>query len=378
MEVSTKAAPNAGGPGVFSERPVLVFWETTRACLLSCVHCRASAIKEPLPGELTTEEGRRLLDQITSFGRPAPTVIFTGGDPLTRQDLFELMAYAKELGLKFGVSPAVTELLTRGVLVRIRDAGASAVSLSLDGATAATHDSIRRREFTYERTIRAMSDALSLGLNVQVNTAVMKRSYKELPDIFHLIRALGISTWELFFLVRVGRGSDQDDLTPAEYETVCNLLYDASFRGMTIRSVEAPFLRRVARQRSLLGDYWRDRGYQELRAKLFQTDGEQSGNSSLGHRGTLDGDGIVFVGYEGAIHPGGLLPIDIGNVRQDDLVRTYRESSLLRDIRDRNLHGPCGVCEFKEICGGSRARAYAYYKDALSTDPACLYAAKYS
>ena len=357
----------------FSEKPILVFWETTRACLLSCVHCRASAIREPLPGELATEDGVRLIDQVASFGKPSPTIIFTGGDPLLRGDLFELLSHATKTGVRFAVSPAVTELLTYDALRRIKEAGASAISISLDGASAQTHDSIRRREGTYQRTIQAMKDAVSVGLNAQVNTAIMRRNYAELPQLFHLVKTLGIKTWELFFLVKVGRGAEVDDLTPEEYESVCNFLYDASFYGVTIRIVEGPFIRRVAKERSESGDYWNGEGYRKLRAELLQTEGGPTGNSSIGPRGTLDGDGIIFVGYDGTISPGGLVPVSVGNVRKDNLVSVYRDSELLRNIRSRKMSGPCGVCKFSEVCGGSRARAYSYHQNPLSSDPACLH-----
>lgn len=357
----------------FSEKPVLVFWETTRACLLSCVHCRASAIREPLPGELTTEEGVRLIDQVASFGKPSPIIVFTGGDPLLRGDLFELLSYAANAGVRFAVSPAVTELLSYDTLKRIKAAGVSAVSVSLDGASAQTHDSIRRIEGTYQRTIQAVKDAVSAGLNIQVNTAVMKSNYTELPQLFHLIRTLGVKTWELFFLVKVGRGSGVDDLTPEEYESACNFLYDASFYGLMIRTVEAPFIRRVAKERLNSGDYWNTEEYHKLRTELLRTEGEPVGHSTIGPRGTLDGDGIVFVGYDGTISPGGLVPIGIGNVKRDSLVSVYRDSELLRNIRSRKMSGPCGMCNFIEMCGGSRARAYSYHADPLSSDPACFY-----
>jgi len=337
------------------------------------VHCRASAIREPLPGELTTEDGVRLIDQVASFGKPSPTIIFTGGDPLLRKDLFELLSHATKAGVRFAVSPAITELLSYDALKRIKEAGASAISISLDGASAQTHDSIRRREGTYQRTIQAMKDAASLGLNAQVNTAIMKRNYTELPQIFHLIRSLGTKTWELFFLVKVGRGAEVDDLTPEEAESVCNFLYDASFYGLTLRIVEAPFIRRVAKERSESGDYWKGDAYRRLRAELLQTEGEPTGHSSLGPRGTLDGDGIIFVANDGTISPGGLVPVSLGNVRKDDLVSVYRDNELLRDIRSRKMSGPCGMCKFSEVCGGSRARGYSYHQDPLASDPACLY-----
>lgn len=368
---------NAGKPiegTPFSQKPVLVFWETTRACLLSCIHCRASAIKEPLPGELTFEEGVRLIEQVATFGKPSPTIIFTGGDPLLRKDLFELLAYATKAGVRFAVSPAVTKLLSYDALKYLKESGASAISISLDGALGETHDSIRGIKGTYESTIKAITDALTLRLNPQVNTAIMRRNYSELPRLFHLIKALGVKTWELFFLVRVGRGTDVDDLTPEECESVCNFLYDASSYGITVRTVEGPFIRRVAKQRLRSGDYWRDETYLKLRAELCQLEGNPTGASTLSSRGTLDGDGIIFVGYDGTIHPGGLVPVDIGNVREDNLVEVYRGNELLRNVRMRNLNGYCGICEFRESCGGSRARAYSCSGNILSSDPACLLA----
>lgn len=363
-------------PSPFSERPVLVFWETTRACPLSCVHCRASAIREPLPGELTTEQGERLIDQVASFGKPTPTMIFTGGDPLLRADLFELMAYASDRGVRFAVSPAASELLTRDALKRLKEAGAAAISLSLDGASAESHDSIRRERGTFERTLRAMREAVELGLRPQVNTTVMRRNLHEIPAIFHLLKRAGVATWEVFFLVKVGRASGEGDLSPRECETVCNLLYDASKLETTVRTVEAPFVRRVALERARSEGYWTDPTYLSLKAQLLQHGYSSSSRSTLSPRGTQDGDGIVFVGYDGTICPGGLLPLRLGNVKEDGLVRTYREDGILRKVRAKEFNGPCGACEYRYVCGGSRARAYAHDRDPLSWDPACLRASE--
>ncbi len=364
----------------FQEKPVLVFWETTRACRLSCIHCRASAIKDPLPNELTHEEGIALLERITSFGKPYPTVIFTGGDPLMRKDIMNLMSYASKIGLNFAASPAVSNLLTRQAMQEIKDAGASSISVSLDGQSSETHEGIRKVDGTFERTIETMRLAKELGLAIQVNTTVMKRNLQELPMIFHLIKLLGVRVWEVFFLIRTGRGTEELDLSPEEYESVCNFLYDASHYGMVIRCVEAPFIRRVLRQRGSDGDSYEhlhDKTYENLKSKLEELEGDQDKmNSSLGQKGTLDGDGIVFVGYDGKIYPGGLVPVEIGNVREDDLVNVYRNDELLRNIRSRKMKGMCGECDFRQVCGGSRARAFASSGDPLSSDPACIYASK--
>ncbi len=358
----------------FERQPVLVFWETTRACDLSCVHCRASANPKALPGELTGEEGRKLLDRIASFGRPSPIVVFTGGDPLKRKDLFQHAEHAANLGLRFAISPAVTELLTSDVLREAKDVGASSISVSLDGARAETHDAIRRRHGTYDRTIRVIRDALDLGLNIQVNTAVMRLNLQELPDLFHLLRSLGVPTWEIFFLIQVGRATDAQDLTPEEFESVSHFLYDASRYRVVLRPVEAPFLRRVASQRRGGYDGWNADLYRSLRSRLIALEGPPEGLSNLAPSGTLDGDGILFVAHDGSILPGGFLPYALGNVRQDNLVEVYRENELLKRIRGRQLKGTCGNCSFKAVCGGSRARAFSNFGDPLASDPACLLA----
>lgn len=359
----------------FAEKPVLVFWEMTRACKLSCAHCRASAIRESLPGQLTTEEGKRLVDKVASFAKPWPTMIFTGGDPLLRDDLFELLAYAAGVGVRFAVSPAASDLLTRDALKRLKDSGAAAISLSLDGACEEMHDSIRREPGTFRRTVQAARDAAAIGLNVQVNTTVMKMNFDQVPAIFRLVTNLDVRTWEVFFLVKVGRGTGVEDLSPAECETVCNLLYDASRLGVTVRTVEAPFVRRVALQRSQSGDYWGDPKYRAMRASLFEGGRSSTDRSTLNPRGTLDGDGIVFVGYDGSIYPGGLVPLRLGNVMEDDLKEVYRGNPLLRRVRERDMAGRCGACDYKHVCGGSRARAFAASGDVLASDPACLLAA---
>src|SRR5579885_2072702 len=321
---------------IFERYPILIFWETTRACPLRCIHCRASAIDKPLPGELTTEEGKRLIQQLLDFDKK-PTLIFSGGDPLFRRDLFELLSYANKLGINFGVAPAVSEFLDKHILKKIKDFGASSISFSLDGSTSATHDFIRRKIGTFERTIHAVQTALELGLDVQINTTVMKTNYLELPSIFSLIRKMNVQVWEVFFLIKTGRGMDVEDLNAIECESVCNFLYDASFYGVKIRVVEGPFIRRVLKQRAELGDYWKDEVYLKLRNELFLNNGKGSTTSTLSHRGTLDGDGILFVAYDGSVYPGPLIPFCIGNVKENKLAEIYNHNPLLKKIRNREL-----------------------------------------
>lgn len=362
--------PNAHS---FTEKPILVFWETTKACMLACKHCRASAIHSALPGELTTKEGLALIDKITEFGFPYPVIIFTGGDPLMRSDIFKLMKHANELGVKFAVSPAVTNLLTYDKMVKIHELGATSISISLDGAVKETHDSIRSIDGTFDATIKSIKNAIKAGLNIQVNTTVMKSNVNELPRIFNLIKRLGVKVWEVFFLIKIGRGAELQEISPPEYESVCNFLYDASKYGVVIRTVEAPFERRVVTMREKYGSYWRDSLYYRLHSELTNLEGEPKHDSTISPVGTLDGDGIIFVGNDGTISPGGFLPVKLGNIKKDSLVDIYRNNTIMKSIRAREFSGYCGKCEFKWQCGGSRARTYYSEHDLLASDLACFY-----
>ena len=364
----------------YSQRPLLVFWETTKACPLSCRHCRANAILKPLPGELTTSEGKGLIEQVADFGKPTPVLILTGGDPLTRGDLFELIDYAKSLGVPVAVSPTVSERLLDGeVIGELRRV--HSVSISLDGASPVTHDYIRNREGVFNLTIRAISTLLSGGVRVQVNTTLMKLNVHELPLIVKTLRDLGVYTWEVFFLIHVGRGIELEALTPEETEDVVNVLYDVSKHGFTVRTVEAPFYRRVTLTRYALENGIINMEpklgplYRQLHEGMVKVIGPEP--PKLAKKPTVartrDGDGIIFVAYNGDVSPSGFLPIRLGNVREESLVKIYRENPTLQRIRRGEYGGRCGRCEFRFICGGSRARAYAEYGDPLAEDPACVY-----
>lgn len=350
-------------------RPILVFWETTRACLLACRHCRASAIREPLPGELSTEEGERFVESLTAFGRPYPVLVLTGGDVLMRRDLLRLVRHARGLGLPVAVSPSATDLLLPETLVALREAGVKVASISLDGASAATHDGLRGVDGHLGDTLDAVRLLREHGFTVQVNTVVRPENVDELPDVAALVAAAGARIWEVFFLVRVGRGSELAELSSAENEDVCHFLVDASRYGFVVRTVEAPFFRRVERGGGLEPGPLYGRLSGRLRALL----GEPGTESRAQTKGTRDGKGIVFVAHDGDVYPAGFLPIPVGNVRERSLVELYRASPLLRDIRAARFHGRCGACEYAELCGGSRARAYAASGDPLGEDPACAY-----
>lgn len=358
--------PQADSP--FASQPMLVFWETTRACLLACSHCRATAQRHPLPGELDTAQGVALLEQIRAFGQPAPVLVFTGGDLLLRPDIYDLIGHAHQLGLRVAAAPAVTPLLNRFALERLQACGVRAISLSLD-APLAVHDQIRGVPGTFDRTIKAARLAQDLGFVVQINTVVMAETVQTLADVAALLLLERIPIWEVFFLIATGRAGKDAMLTAADSRDVCHFLLDASRYDLVVRTVEAPFIRRilVERQEGAQGGAL----HRHLSSRLSQLSGPPAHDVRIGTRGTLDGDGVLFVAHDGTVSPGGFLPISLGNVRHEHLVHIYRHHPLLEAIRHRRLQDPCGSCVHRFICGGSRARAYSMTGDALAADPSC-------
>ncbi len=361
-------------PVDLDRRPILVFWETTRACGLACRHCRASAIAEPLPGELSTAEGLALVESLTGFGSPRPVLVATGGDVLMRADLDAIAGRASELRVPLALAPSVTPLLTEARVRSLRRRGVKIASISLDGAFAATHDGIRGVEGHFERTLEAIRMLRRGGLTVQVNTVVMRDTVEELPAIARLVRDTGAGIWELFFLVQVGRGSRLEELTPAENDDVCHFLVDASRYGFVVRTVEGPFFRRVVAERANGQAPTRSPLSRRLRSALRAELGPPRTPPQAQTKGTRDGRGIVFVGHDGTVTPSGFLPLALGNVQEDDLVELYRRHPLLQSIRAAAFTGRCGRCAFREACGGSRARAFAAAGDPLGEDPACPFA----
>ncbi len=330
---------------VFEDAPLRVYWEITRACDLACVHCRATAAPHADPAELDTRRGLKLLDQLASSG--PLHVILTGGDPLKRADLFELIAHARELGLHVSVSPSATPLLTEAALDHLKDAGVEAISLSIDGSTSAKHDALRGVPGCFDRTMVAAKHAAQIGLPFQVNTLVSRETLDDLPAIDALVRSLGANRWSLFFLVTVGRGTVLEPISARETEDLLTWLATRALEpGPVITTTEAPHFRRVSQQR--------------------------------GHgAGMRDGNGVMFISHDGSVSPSGFLPLSVGNVKLENPLRLYRESTLFRSLRDANhFHGRCGHCEFRFVCGGSRARAYAATGDPLAEDPLCVYQPK--
>jgi len=352
---------------------MLVFWETTRACLLACRHCRASATPQALPGELSQAEGVDLINQIAGFGRPFPILVLTGGDCLLRPDLFELAGYASSLGIPVCLSPSVTPMLTPAMIGKIAASGIRAVSISLDGAVAATHEGVRGIAGHFDATVAAIRALAAAGITVQVNTTVMAANAHELADIAALTAGSGAHIWEVFFLVQVGRGIAEGEVSPAQHEEICHFLFDAAHYGFIVRTVEAPFFRRIAAARRAGAAPPASSLYRQLADRLVSLLGPPGSNPSAHTAPTRDGKGILFVAHDGQVYPAGFLPIGLGSVRDHPLHALYRDSPLLRSIRAADFTGRCGRCEYADLCGGSRARAYAATGDPLGEDPACAH-----
>jgi len=363
----------------FDRAPILLFWETTRACQLACRHCRASAIREPLPGELSRDEAEAFLRDLGRFGPRPPVLIVTGGDPLMRADIFDLVESARSVPMPVALAPSATPLVTEEAARRLRHLGVTTVSISLDGARAETHEGIRQVPGHFDRTLETLELLGRAGFNVQVNTTVMRDNVEELADVAQLLQTLGAHAWEVFFLVKVGRGEDVGELDPAACEDLAHFLFDVSCHGLVVRTVEAPFFRRVAAWRREAGPVDPAQAfslgplYERLAARLRALLGEASSPPRAHTVGTRDGKGILFVSCTGDVYPAGFLPLTLGNVREHSVVDLYRSHPLLQAIRRAEFTGRCGVCEFKDLCGGSRSRAYASSGDPLGEDPACAY-----
>ncbi len=362
-----------------SERPFIVIWEVTRACQLVCAHCRADAVHHRSSLELDTDEGRGLLDEIASFGRPRPIVVLTGGDPFERPDLPELVAYGTELGLSMSLSPSVTPRLTPAVLSELRAAGAKAVSLSLDGATAATHDGLRGVPGVFSATLAAAEAVRDAGLRLQLNTTVNAGNVHELPALLGRVLDLQATLWSVFFLVPTGRGAAVPTLSAAETEEVLHWLHDVSVH-LPIKATEAAHFRRLAIQRAAAVDL--DAAFpvgplrHELREETQRLLGDRPPRS-VGPRPPLDvnaGRGFAFVDHHGLVYPSGFLPVPVGSVRERPFPDIYRNAPLLQALRQPDgFGGRCGRCEFRRVCGGSRSHAHAVTGDPLAEDPSCAF-----
>lgn len=357
----------------FSRTPFLVIWELTQACDLVCRHCRASAMPERCPDELTTTEGYRLLEEIEALG--TPVVVLTGGDPLKRPDLLELIGYGNELGLRMATIPAATARITPELLAELKQAGLAQIAFSLDASSETLHDGFRQVPGTFRTTLQAITWAHQVGLPVQINTTYSRYNLSDADAMMELVSWLNIVFWEVFVLVPVGRGAELEGLTAEECERLLTKLYHCATRSRFLLKVtEAPHYRRIVMQNRATSPHTveADAGS----AIPAQLAGGRGPASAFGRnaKGINAGKGFCFVSHTGEVFPSGFLPISAGSVRSSSLSSLYRDSELFRELRaPSHLKGRCGRCEFREICGGSRSRAYALTGDILAEDPACLY-----
>ncbi len=352
----------------FDRTPFTVAWEITRACAYACLHCRAEAQPKRDPHELTTEEGFHLIDELVEVG--GPILIVTGGDPMMRPDMLDLVRYATKSGLRVALAPTATKLVTLERLREAREAGVARVQISLDGSRAEVQDAFRGRPGSFQRTLAILEDIRSVGISLQIGTTVSRYNIDDLEAIAGVVAEHGAVMWSLFFLVPTGRGRREDMVSPEEHERVFNWLYDLSKTApFDVRTTAAQHYRRVVIQR-------RRREEAPSPGGLLVTGAGYSFADGLGQssRGVNDGNGFAFISHTGDVCPSGFLPLPGGNVREQSFVDIYRDSPLFRDLRDYSkLKGKCGVCDFRAVCGGSRARAFAVSGDYLESDPYCVY-----
>lgn len=342
----------------FGHSPLLVFWETTRACDLACAHCRACAIPERDPRELSTEEGRDLLSSAADLG--AKLVVLTGGDPAKRPDLPELVRHGTSIGLRMALTPSATPLVTADWLKELADAGLARIAISIDGSAPATHDGFRAVEGTFARSMGILWMARALGLTTQVNTTVTQRNQREIPEIARMLCGMDIELWSVFFVVPTGRADSSlmldCDATERMLEWLADVIPQVPY---DIKTTAAPHFRRVLLQRK------------QRQKDIVGLDRDGIGRAP---RGINDGSGIIFVSHTGDLYPSGFMPIRCGNVRHEGLAHTYRSNPLFQVLRDTEaLQGKCGRCEFRKVCGGSRARAFAVTGDPVAQEPTCAY-----
>ena len=370
----------------FNVSPFVVIWEMTRACDLACVHCRAAAQSRRSQFELTSAEGFRLIDDIAKL-KPKVFVI-TGGDPLKRDDVYDMIAYAKKVGLEPSVTPSATPLLTPEAIAEMKRQGVARLAISLDHYRAEDHDSFRQVPGSFDLTIRAIEAARDNGIPVQINSTVSKRTAADMPRMAELLSKYeNVVMWSVFFLVPTGRAKTADMIDASEVETLFGDLYEISKRvKYNVRTTEAMHYRRYVLQRMMAE---KGRTVADLidpatglvdASTIFMHQPKpigvqmQTGAITRSPKGVNEAKGFVFISHIGEVYPSGFLPLKAGNVKKESLVDMYRDSDLFKSLRDTsNLKGKCGICEFRELCGGSRSRAWSTTGDVFASDPICTY-----
>ena len=365
--------------------PRIVAWEVTRRCALACTHCRGAARDIAYANELTTHECHMVIDRLAAWG--TPMLILTGGEPMSRSDIYDLAAYAVARGLRVVLAPC-GHLITPDTARQMVDAGIAGISISLDGAHAATHDAFRGVDGAFATACRAIGLARDVGLAVQVNTTVARHNVEELPAVLALAERLGVRTLDLFFLVPTGRGGAVRDLAlnPIECERVLNWVADtAAHAAIRVKTTCAPQYVRILHQREKQCVSHAQRVVNasvSVRGRLPVPASRRDPCSSAGSTradatGCMAGKGFLFISHTGMLQPCGFLPVECGDLRHTcfDVRAAYEASSVLKDLAHTDaLRGACGACAFRHACGGCRARAFAASGDYRGQDPSCAYA----
>ncbi|MEK3855518.1 TIGR04053 family radical SAM/SPASM domain-containing protein [Cytobacillus sp. FSL H8-0458] len=360
----------------FNNDPFIVIWELTRACQLKCLHCRAEAQYRRDPRELSFEEGKALIDQIKEMNNPM--LVFTGGDPLMRQDVFDIAEYAVKKGVRVSMTPSATPNVTKEAIEKAKQVGLARWAFSLDGPNAEIHDHFRGTSGSFELTIERIKYLHELEIPVQINTVISRYNIDYLEEMAKVVEELKCVLWSVFFLVPTGRGQEKDMISPVEHEKVFTWLYNLSKKvSFDIKTTAAQHYRRVVIQQKMKEAKAQNEDIQYLDALTQQ--GLTGSIDGLGRapKGVNDGNGFVFISHIGDVYPSGLLPVKAGNVREQPLAEIYRESPIFKDLRNPDKYkGKCGQCEFRYVCGGSRSRAFAMTGDYMESEPFCVYIPK--
>ncbi len=376
--------------------PRLVFWEVTKGCNLRCIHCRATATQLSAPTDLPTQAGMEIIDQIAAFANPI--LVLSGGEPLFRNDIFQLARHATDRGLRVALATNGT-MVTRNVAHDITEAGVRRVSISLDGADATTHDAFRGIPGSFAASVQGLRNLRALGMSVQINMTIAKHNAHQLPLVLDLAKELGADALHTFLLVPVGCGVDiaaDQMVAPQEYERMLHWFYDRSLEGgIELKATCAPHYFRVARQRRALqhpsaraAEVHQQAGTNGIGATEMMMPGstgieiKNSMQRPSAHpvgmnamtKGCLAGTGVCFISHEGEVYPCGYLPVIAGDLRKQSFAEIWRDAPVFRELRKTdNLEGKCGCCEFRNVCMGCRARAYAATGNYLSEEPFCIY-----
>jgi len=337
----------------------LVAWETTKRCNLSCKHCRAIAEDHEYEGELSTEESKKMLDEIASIG--SPIIILTGGEPLLRDDIFELAKYGTDKGLRMVMAPNGT-LVTFENAVKMAESGIKRISISIDGSNENSHDNFRGMSGAFKSAMQGIENAKKAGIEFQINTTITQDNLEEIPDILNLAIKLGAVAHHIFLLVPTGRGKyiAEKTIDAKTYEKTLNWFYDQRDKvPLQLKATCAPHYYRILRQRA-------KREGKDVNFNTFGLDAVT--------RGCLGGIGFCFVSHTGQVQPCGFLELDCGNIRDASFVDIWKKAKIFNDLRNYDaLKGKCGKCSYNDVCGGCRARAYEATGNYMEEEPFCLY-----